>query len=684
MRLLLTPVLVPLRFLWLLFCFLLSRRRFPAAVRSAVVAMGPVAIKVGQAMSTRKDVLSSEVAEALGTLRDHVPSRPFRHFRRQIERVCPAGRGAVFSEFDETCFSAGCIAQVYIGVLHDGQKVAVKVLRPRMDRPIRWSFAALKALVVVAETFVSRLRALNLRGHLAELRSMLVAQTDLRNETRNYRKFEEAFQKYKGLRVPRVYESLSSHEVLVTEFVEAVPPYDFDRLPRDRLDLARTVDHLFDVMIFNEGFCHADFHPGNFFWDTEGDLVLIDMGLMCELSLDDRQHFMTFYFALIDGFHDFAVGYFLKYFVVSDDPKHPRSADQEKALFDAAYQIVQTHFVDAEGKAPFSAMTFQLMKILWRFRVKLRATYSRMILTGVTIEGYLFSLDPAFDMMENNRQKRLEQAEYTDVPEEMVDLIVGEGGSYSTARFSDQANLADAFRARDDFVLAGLQLDGRSVLYDVGCGRGGFLERAKQRDAKVLGITISRKESEICRARGLDCIWSSWEMFDERGGTNFPKATAITAIEVLAHLASFHEHRVGLAERRLGAFFRWCHDHLEPGGRLFLQCLCVDDRFYHDAAFADDLRETSERLPWFGLCSRAQLERCWSGSFEVTDFHDHSPDLLKTYDIFLANAREHERRIVEAIGEDLFGYILDEGTVLVELARKGSLELNRIFLRRCP
>ncbi|WP_369258282.1 ABC1 kinase family protein [Geodermatophilus amargosae] len=343
-----------------------------------------------------------------------MPPEPPGAVREVLDRAFPGGVDAVLHEVSEEPIAAGTVAQVHRARLPGGEPVAVKVLRTGVTEDLCADFALLSALAAAAERMSRRARVLNLRGLVSELRGLLLSQTDLTHEARNYRRFAREFGGDDTVRIPRVYSELTTREVLVTELVEEVDPYDVARVALHPATMAKRIDDLVDRMVFLSGLCHADLHPGNFFWTPEGRIVLVDLGLVHQLSKEERQHLLAFYSAVLDGFDEFAAAYVLRHLTIVagavDGAPIPAGAYEDVSA------VVRADWTEAGGRPAFSRTFMDLLQVLGRHGLQLRHRYSRLFLTLATVEGYEYSLDPDFDVLENARRKRVEQAEYVGIP----------------------------------------------------------------------------------------------------------------------------------------------------------------------------------------------------------------------------------------------------------------------------
>jgi predicted unusual protein kinase regulating ubiquinone biosynthesis (AarF/ABC1/UbiB family) len=644
-----------------------------------LLRLGPVYVKLAQVMSTRADVFSPAWRKELAQLRTAVPPMPDRALQRVIKASFPQGVNRVFAQFTQQSLAAGTVAQVHRATLHDGTPVAVKILRPGVGKRIAQNFRVLEMGANIAMRLSRNLRAANLSGMVAELKRLLLSQVDLCDERDNYLEFARVFANERDVTVPKVYPDLSSHDVLVTEFVDAIAPDDFAALNIPPLALARRMDSLMDTMVFIHGLLHADLHPGNFFWDREGRVVLIDLGLVHRLPRLDRNHIMTFYLSIVDGYYDFAAEYFVHYLV--EDALGDISDERRKAAISDACGIIHEQYVATAGRPKMNQIFERLLNILARHRLRLRAGYTNIFLTLTTVEGYIYALDPSFDMIDNARAKRIDDMEYTTVPDEAVKLIVGEHGSYSTARYNGAVSLDAAYQERNRYLLDDmLRVQADRFLIDVGCGRGIILRSAGERGARATGITISKFERDVCHAKGLDAVHCSWENFEALHGKDYPLADYVTAMEVLSHLGSVHENKVGLVRVRLSQFFDWLHKRVVPGGRVLLQEMMVTHEFLHGAAHVAAYTALTEELPWSGFTVLADVRAAAERYFDIEQCLDHSSDIVPTYDALLANFDANVAQLDTMVRPHVREVVRREMESYRKFAREGHIALHRIVL----
>ena len=656
-----------------------DREDLPARVRDLVVALGPAWAKAGQVLSTRSDVLPPRWIDELAVLRDRMPPEPAAAVADVLARAFPEGVDATFAEFSVEPIAAGTVAQVHRARLPDGRPVAVKVLRPGVTEALQENFAVMLALAGAAERVGRSARVLNLRGLVTELRDLLLSQTDLSHEARNYRRFAREFADEPTVHIPRAIDALCSTEVLVTELVEGIGPYETDRVALDGRALATRLDDVVDRMIYVSGLCHADLHPGNFFWTADGRLVLVDLGLVHQLTWEERRHLLAFYSAAVDGFAEFAADYVLRHLVgTADGGPAPAAAHEE------IRRLVRLHWTESGGRPQFARMFVDLLGALGRHGLQLRHRYSRLFLTLATVEGYLYSLDPGFDMLENARRKRVEQAEHVGIPPAADELVFQGFAAYSAAMFDGHDDPRRAWADRDRFVLDSLGVASGTAFLDVGCGRGQLLAAAGERGAKPVGITVSRAEHAVAVDRGLDVVLSSWEDADQHLPVGSRTFDAMAAVEMDVHLGTLHDNRVGLLDLRLERFFGWAAAHLRPEAPLFVQTLSVSEQLLHDPDRRAEFDRLSEILPWTGFSTLPQMVRCSDRWFSVRQVLDHSSDLLPSYIFWRDNVNRHLPELRRLAADETVVLVRRQLDALIGMAEQGQLSLYRILLRARP
>jgi ubiquinone biosynthesis protein len=273
----------------LLFIWNRDRRRAAVAglrgriLRLSMMALGATFIKLGQVMSTRPDLLAPETIEHLRKLQDKLPAFSFRKARKIIEADLGGRLEDHFSELDEQPVAAASVAQVHRGRLKDGTEVAVKIVRPDVRRTIQRDGRLMVFFSKILE-LSKTLRLSQPVAHTEQFIAGILEQTDLRKEAEHYARFKTNFAKVAGLRFPTVYPAASGGSVLTMSFERGKK---LDALGGgDHASLAKLTRTTFLKMCFEDGFVHADLHPGNMLLADDGTLVIFDVGLCKFLTPD--------------------------------------------------------------------------------------------------------------------------------------------------------------------------------------------------------------------------------------------------------------------------------------------------------------------------------------------------------------------------------------------------------------
>jgi len=293
-----THLLRPVRFLSYLSPWRWFRREHlprGARIRRTLEDLGPIFIKFGQILSTRRDLLPDDIALELAQLQDNVPPFPGEQARAIIEKSLGRPVTELFSHFDETPLASASIAQVHAARLLDGSEVVIKVVRPDIKATIRRDLELMYTVADLAARYWADGRRLRPREVVAEFDKTIIDELDLMREAASASQLRRNFAGSELLYVPEIHWPLTRGNVMVMERISGMPVSDVDDLRRHGVDLKRLAEHgveIFFTQVFRDNFFHADMHPGNIFVERGGRYVAVDFGIMGTLNEQD-QHYLA-------------------------------------------------------------------------------------------------------------------------------------------------------------------------------------------------------------------------------------------------------------------------------------------------------------------------------------------------------------------------------------------------------
>ncbi|WP_180084365.1 AarF/ABC1/UbiB kinase family protein [Acinetobacter sp. YH12145] len=371
-------------------------RKNPLKLKEAMEEMGPLAIKMGQLLSTRRDLIPPEVLQQLVLLQDRV--KPFSNdvAKMRIQESLKADVNTLFARFDEQPLAAASIAQVHTAALHDGREVVVKVTRPNIRNQILEDFEILEWLGQFLEKRLEAARALHLSEIIQDYRQIILNELDLTLEADNTRRMRHYFTGSSMMYVPEVY--MDSRDVMVEERITGVPISDivtFDRLGMDRKDLAEKGLTIFFTQVFRDNFFHADMHPGNVFVETINPsnprFIALDCAIMGELSKHDQMTVARMLLAVMNS------DFMQLIQIVHQAGWIPPGTDQD-ALAREMRRTVGPMVSKPMHELDFAGILIQVMDIARRFHLEIPPQLMLLLKTLVHVEGLGTDLYPELDI----------------------------------------------------------------------------------------------------------------------------------------------------------------------------------------------------------------------------------------------------------------------------------------------
>ncbi|EPF9846960.1 ABC1 kinase family protein [Acinetobacter baumannii] len=371
-------------------------RKNPLKLKEALEDMGPLAIKLGQLLSTRRDLIPPEILAQLVLLQDQVKPFDGEVAKQRIQDSLKADVNTLFARFDDQPLAAASIAQVHTAALHDGREVVVKVTRPDIRSQILQDFEILAWLGNSLESRLEAARALHLSEIIQDYRQIILNELDLSIEADNTRRMRHYFTGSTMMYVPEVY--MDTKDVMVAERITGVPISDtatFDRLGMDRAQLAEKGLTIFFTQVFRDNFFHADMHPGNVFVETINPsnprFIALDCAIMGELSKHDQMTVARMLLAVMNS------NFMQLIQIVHQAGWIPPGTDQD-ALAREMRRTVGPMVSKPMDQLDFAGILIQVMDIARRFHLEIPPQLMLLLKTLVHVEGLGTDLYPQLDI----------------------------------------------------------------------------------------------------------------------------------------------------------------------------------------------------------------------------------------------------------------------------------------------
>ena len=363
-------------------------------LRLALESLGPIFIKFGQMLSTRKDLLPNDIAIELSKLQDKVPPFEFKKVKQTIENAYSKKISSVFKEFNEKPVASASVAQVHFAILHNGEKVAVKILRPNIESEVKKDIKLLHLIANILYKIWSDGKRLKPDEVVSEFERHTQSELNLLLEAGHCSHLGENFKDKKLLVVPNVFWDYCHEKVMVMERMDGIPISNIDAIKKNKIDLSELAKNgveIFFTQVFRDGFFHADMHPGNIQVAKSGKYIAMDFGIMGTLNEQDKLYLAKNFAAFFKrDYREVARVHIESGWVPSET-----SIDEfENAIRSVCEPIFNKPLKDIS----FGKLLIRLFQTSKKFNMEIQPQLTMLQKTLLNVEGLGRDLDPNLDL----------------------------------------------------------------------------------------------------------------------------------------------------------------------------------------------------------------------------------------------------------------------------------------------
>ncbi|WP_407867312.1 ABC1 kinase family protein [Paenibacillus sp. P36] len=372
-----------------------DRKSLGLRIRDVVEELGPTFIKLGQIASTRMDLLPEDIVKELEKLQDDVKPIPYKQVQEIIEAELGQSIDAIYDRFEEQSLAAASIGQVHLGVLHTGERVAIKIQRPQAGESIRIDLEILADLAAMAERRFAWARRIQMEVLIAEFGKSLLNELDYTKEARNAEKIADQFKDVAHINVPLIYSDYCSKKVMTMQYIEGVRLYQEDQLDAHGYNRARIANRLIQTLfhqIFIEGLFHADPHPGNIVIQPGEVIALLDFGMVGRLTSESKFHFSSLIIALMRQNTDGVIKAIYRIGLIDEE------LDMEELRFDIE-ELRERYFGVPLSRVSLGGIVNDLFEVAYKYHIRVPADFILLGKTLLTIEGVVTKLDPTISIV---------------------------------------------------------------------------------------------------------------------------------------------------------------------------------------------------------------------------------------------------------------------------------------------
>jgi predicted unusual protein kinase regulating ubiquinone biosynthesis (AarF/ABC1/UbiB family) len=412
-------------------------------LKEKLIELGPTFIKIGQSMGTRADLLPLPFVVALGELQDQVPPFPNEIAFARIEKELGRKINEVYKEFEIEPVAAASLGQVYRARLHSGEEVAVKVQRPNLEATIKGDLDILSKVANFAERFPQLNENADWSGMLREFNQTIHEEMDYAAEGQNAERFRENFQRWDNIHVPHIYWNATTSKVLTMEFIHGTKVTDLEaqeRLGISPAKVNRLLIKTYLKQLLEDGFFHADPHPGNLLVMNDGRLAFFDFGMVGRITPELQSKMIDAFFHVVGkdpaGIAQDLID--LDFLKPGTNPAIVRPVVEKMFEFHLNLKLKDVNFKE---------LTYDLADVMYDYPFRLPSNFTYIMRALMTLEGIGIITDPEFNFFETAKPYAKEfmlRREGADFRKQFVSKLLGrdEGGKIDWNRTWKLAKMA--------------------------------------------------------------------------------------------------------------------------------------------------------------------------------------------------------------------------------------------------
>ncbi len=402
----------------------LNQEKQAVWLKDNLIDLGPTFIKIGQSLGTRADLLPLPFVKALGELQDNVPSFPNSIAFARIEKDLGRKINEVYAEFDVEPIAAASLGQVYRAKLFTGEEVAVKVQRPNLQGIIKGDIEIMRKIAKFAERFPSLNENADWAGMLREFDETVHEEMDYSAEGKNAERFRESFKEWTNVHVPKIYWDATSERVLTMEFINGDKVTELEKLRARNVSpekVNRLLIRTYLKQLLEDGFFHADPHPGNLLVMPDGRLAFFDFGMVGRISAQLQSK-------MIDAF----------FHVVAKDPAgiaqdlidldFMKPGSHPEVVKPVVEKMFEFHLNLKLKDVNFKELTYDLADVMYDYPFRLPSNFTYIMRALMTLEGIGIITDPEFNFFETAKPYAKEfmfKREGKDLRKLLTDKLLG-------------------------------------------------------------------------------------------------------------------------------------------------------------------------------------------------------------------------------------------------------------------